>query len=179
VPRPVHLVNARARRGVPAAAAARAAVAPVPPSSRAHRGGPSRLREFSFRREPDARGRYEWDIGTAGSAIPRWVLRLRTSRTRPSRRKSREGCSGPAPSPYHLPRAGAPRDAHGCIGGGRGSTPRLRAGGVSKTVHLPPDVSVERIVELIQRARELGCKGVAFWRSEGLAPARCNRCAPG
>lgn len=49
-------------------------------------------------------------------------------------------------------------------------------GGVSKTIHLPPDVSVERIVELIQRARALGCKGVAFWRSEGLAPARCIRC---
>jgi ribonucleoside-diphosphate reductase alpha chain len=50
-------------------------------------------------------------------------------------------------------------------------------GGVSKTVHLPPDVSVEKIVELIQSARALGCKGVAFWRSAGLAAARCIRCA--
>jgi ribonucleoside-diphosphate reductase alpha chain len=49
-------------------------------------------------------------------------------------------------------------------------------GGVSKTVHLPPDVGAERIGELIQRARALGCKGVAFWRSAGLAPARCIRC---
>jgi ribonucleoside-diphosphate reductase alpha chain len=51
-------------------------------------------------------------------------------------------------------------------------------GGVSKTIHLPPDVSVERIVDLIQRARALGCKGVAFWRSAGPAPSRCIRCAP-
>jgi ribonucleoside-diphosphate reductase alpha chain len=50
-------------------------------------------------------------------------------------------------------------------------------GGVSKTVHLPHDVSVERIGELIQHARALGCKGVAFWRSASLAPARCIRCA--
>ena len=48
-------------------------------------------------------------------------------------------------------------------------------GGVSKTVHLPPDVSAPRIVELIQRARALGCKGVAFWRSAG-GPAPCIRC---
>ena len=50
-------------------------------------------------------------------------------------------------------------------------------GGVPKTVHLPPDVSVEKIVELIQSARALGCKGVAFWRSTGPARARCIRCA--
>jgi ribonucleoside-diphosphate reductase alpha chain len=28
------------------------------------------------------------------------------------------------------------------------------------------------------RARALGCKGVAFWRSAGRAPSRCIRCAP-
>ena len=50
-------------------------------------------------------------------------------------------------------------------------------GAVAKTVHLPPDVSAERVVLLIQRARTLGCKGVAFWRGAGLAPARCVRCA--
>lgn len=37
-------------------------------------------------------------------------------------------------------------------------------GAVSKTVHLPPEVSVARVAELIHRARSLGCKGVAFWR---------------
>lgn len=51
-------------------------------------------------------------------------------------------------------------------------------GGVSKTIHLPPDVSVEGIVELILRAHALGCKGVALWRGAGLAPARCIRCTP-
>lgn len=39
-------------------------------------------------------------------------------------------------------------------------------GGVSKTIHLPTETSVGRIVELIQRARDLGCKGVAFWRAD-------------
>jgi ribonucleotide reductase alpha subunit len=37
-------------------------------------------------------------------------------------------------------------------------------GAVSKTVHLGGDVSGERIVELIRRARDRGCKGVAFYR---------------
>jgi ribonucleoside-diphosphate reductase alpha chain len=50
-------------------------------------------------------------------------------------------------------------------------------GAVSKTVQLAPDVSDQEIVALIQRARTLGCKGVAFWRSTGSAPARCVRCA--
>lgn len=51
-------------------------------------------------------------------------------------------------------------------------------GGVSKTIHLPPDVSVGAIVGLIHSARALGCKGAAFWRSTGDAAARCVRCAP-
>jgi ribonucleoside-diphosphate reductase alpha chain len=49
-------------------------------------------------------------------------------------------------------------------------------GAVSKTVHLSADVASEEIIGLIQRARGLGCKGVAFWRSTDLAPTRCIRC---
>jgi ribonucleotide reductase alpha subunit len=46
-------------------------------------------------------------------------------------------------------------------------------GAVSKTVHLREDVSPERIVELIRRARDRGCKGVAFYRrgAGSLPPA--------
>ena len=51
-------------------------------------------------------------------------------------------------------------------------------GGISKTIDLASDVPVERIMELILRARELGCKGVALWCSAGPGPARCIRCAP-
>jgi ribonucleoside-diphosphate reductase alpha chain len=45
-------------------------------------------------------------------------------------------------------------------------------GAVSKTVHLPSDVTIPRIVELIQLAHRSGCKGVAFFRrgSERLLP---------
>jgi ribonucleoside-diphosphate reductase alpha chain len=50
-------------------------------------------------------------------------------------------------------------------------------GGVSKTVHLPTEVTAVQIAELILRARALGCKGVAFWRSSGAVPPACIRCA--
>jgi ribonucleoside-diphosphate reductase alpha chain len=45
-------------------------------------------------------------------------------------------------------------------------------GAVSKTVHLPSDVTIPRIVELIRLAHRSGCKGVAFFRrgSERLLP---------
>jgi ribonucleoside-diphosphate reductase alpha chain len=44
-------------------------------------------------------------------------------------------------------------------------------GAVSKTVHLDGEVPAERIVELIRRARDRGCKGVAFYRrDEGSRP---------
>jgi ribonucleoside-diphosphate reductase alpha chain len=49
-------------------------------------------------------------------------------------------------------------------------------GGVSKTIHLPADVSTESIIELIQRARELGCKGIALWRTATDAAPACVRC---
>jgi ribonucleoside-diphosphate reductase alpha chain len=49
-------------------------------------------------------------------------------------------------------------------------------GAVSKTIHLPADVSDEEIVALIQRARALGCKGVAFWCRGELGVAPCIRC---
>jgi ribonucleoside-diphosphate reductase alpha chain len=51
-------------------------------------------------------------------------------------------------------------------------------GAVSKTVHLPPEASPQRVVELIHRARALGCKGAAFWRGASLAPVGCLRCGP-
>jgi ribonucleoside-diphosphate reductase alpha chain len=48
-------------------------------------------------------------------------------------------------------------------------------GAVSKTVHLGGDVSRERIVGLIRRARDRGCKGVAFYRRDaGSLPARVD-----
>lgn len=50
-------------------------------------------------------------------------------------------------------------------------------GGVSKTVHLPEEVSREAIVGLIHRARELGCQGVAMWRAAAGAELACVRCA--
>jgi ribonucleoside-diphosphate reductase alpha chain len=50
-------------------------------------------------------------------------------------------------------------------------------GGVSKTVHLPVQASSARIVELIHRARGLGCKGVAFWRAGAAPEAACVHCA--
>jgi ribonucleoside-diphosphate reductase alpha chain len=49
-------------------------------------------------------------------------------------------------------------------------------GGVSKAIHLPADVSTESIIELIQRARELGCKGIALWRTATDAAPACVRC---
>jgi ribonucleoside-diphosphate reductase alpha chain len=42
-------------------------------------------------------------------------------------------------------------------------------GAVSKTVHLGADVSAERIVELIRRARDRGCKGVACYRRDAAS----------
>lgn len=50
-------------------------------------------------------------------------------------------------------------------------------GGVSKTVHLPPDVSAATITRLIQQARALGCKGVAMWRTTGERAPACVRCS--
>ena len=50
-------------------------------------------------------------------------------------------------------------------------------GAVSKTVHLSEEVQVGEIVSLIHRARELGCKGVAFWRHVAGGPTPCVRCA--
>jgi len=46
-------------------------------------------------------------------------------------------------------------------------------GAVSKTVHFGGDVSPERIALLIRRARDRGCKGVAFYRRDAgcLPPA--------
>jgi ribonucleotide reductase alpha subunit len=44
-------------------------------------------------------------------------------------------------------------------------------GAVSKTVHLGGDVPAERIVELIRRERDRGCKGVAFYcHDSGSSP---------
>jgi ribonucleoside-diphosphate reductase alpha chain len=42
-------------------------------------------------------------------------------------------------------------------------------GAISKTVHLPPGASAERIAELVLRAREVGCKGAAFYVGASLA----------
>jgi ribonucleoside-diphosphate reductase alpha chain len=49
-------------------------------------------------------------------------------------------------------------------------------GAVSKTVHLAPDVSPDRIVEWIHLARQLGCKGIAFYRAPLTEAAPCVRC---
>jgi len=49
-------------------------------------------------------------------------------------------------------------------------------GGVSKTVHLPPDCPATRIARLILEARARGCKGVAFWRPDRLSESPCVRC---
>lgn len=54
-------------------------------------------------------------------------------------------------------------------------------GGVSKTVHLDPSrpPTPEQLVAWIQRARELGCKGVAFYRRpEHAEPARIDLRGP-
>lgn len=49
-------------------------------------------------------------------------------------------------------------------------------GGVSKTIHLPHDVSTDAIIELIHRAREQGCKGLALWRASDAPAPACIRC---
>jgi RNA 3'-terminal phosphate cyclase (ATP) len=69
--RPVHLVNARARRRRPGLRPQHvAAVRACAELCRAHTEGVQvDAREFTFRPESRVRGgRYEWDIGTAGSA---------------------------------------------------------------------------------------------------------------
>jgi len=44
-------------------------------------------------------------------------------------------------------------------------------------VQLPPGSSPEQIVGWIQRAHPLGCKGVAFCRSEHSVEAPCIECS--
>jgi len=52
-------------------------------------------------------------------------------------------------------------------------------GAVSKTVQLAPDATADQVVEWIQRARALGCKGAAFYRGASPAPPACVECGDG
>ena len=156
-----------------------------PARDRAHRNAPPsrgvqrRARALARpRRARGERGAASTAGSTAGSSIG-----SSAARASPLRRwkRSRPGCRA---RPSSLSARATGRCCAGRTRCRRKRSSPLQArfqahvdGAVAKTVHLPPDVSAERVVLLIQRARTLGCKGVAFWRGAGLAPARCVRCA--